>query len=113
MSDKAHSLIEKLQIEVPPVHTAAGNVTMGNQGVCVVKKASGAATQVTLPARAKRGDFAFVKDGKGDAGANNITVVPDGTTNNTTIDGGASVTISSNYGAKIFMHNGSEWGVMS
>lgn len=113
MADFASGLIAKLSISSPTVQTSSGNVLMGNSGVCVVNKTSGAATQVTLPARAKAGDCAFVKDGKGDAGTNNITVIPDATTYNTTIDSGASFVLSTNYAAALFMHNGTEWNQLS
>jgi hypothetical protein len=94
------------------LQTAAGDVVMGNSGCCFVKKGTGAATQVTLPARSARGSFAFVKDAKGDAGSNNITIVPDGTANNTTIDGASSLVINVNYGAVQLEHNGTEWSVL-
>lgn len=113
MADKAFSLVDKLIIESPVVKTTAGDVVMGNSGVCVVKKASGAATQVTLTARAQSGYLALVKDGKGDAGTNNITIIPDATTNNTTIDGSANFILSVNYAAALFMHDGTEWGLVT
>lgn len=112
MADDAFRILDKLQITGSKVQTAAGDVAMGNAGVCVVNKTSGAATAVTLTARAKKGMFAFVKDGKGDAATNNITVSPDGTSNNTTIDGGSSFVISVNYGAAMFFHNGTEWNMI-
>ena len=104
-----HHLIDALRILSPLVHTDAGDVSMGNSGICVVNKDAGEATEVTLTGRAKAGYFAFVKDGKRDAATNNITIVPDGTTNNTTIDGAANLVISENGGAVLLMHNGSEW----
>src|ERR1051325_1634190 len=112
MTFSAFKLIEKLVIASPKVHTAAGDLVMGNHGVAVINKTSGAATQVTLPARSKNGDFAFVKDGKGDAGTNHVTIIPDATTNNTTIDGQASFVLSVNYGAALFLHNGTEWSLL-
>ncbi|MFI5113498.1 MAG: hypothetical protein ACHP7J_00035 [Terriglobales bacterium] len=112
-ADDAFRLIDKLYITNPKVQTAAGDVVLGNTGACVVNKANGAATQVTLPARATSGMFAFVKDGKGDAATNNITVVPDGTTHNTTIDGSASYVMNVNYTSALFMHNGTEWSLLA
>jgi hypothetical protein len=109
MLDFAGGLVNMLQISNCIFQKAAGNVAMLNSGVCVVKKTTPQATQVTLPAR---GMFAWVKDGAGNAAADNITVVPDGTTNNTTIDGAANQVISSNYGHTLFFHNGTEWGVI-
>lgn len=112
MAEIASIIADRLVISSNPVHTAAGNVVMGNSGLCVVKKTSGAATQVTLTAYAKNGYIAIVKDGKGDAATNNITIIPDATTSNTTIDGAANFVLSVNYSAAIFEHNGTEWGLI-
>ena len=112
MADMARGLIDRIEVSSDAAHTAAGDIVMGNAGLCVVKKTSGAATQVTLPARATNGVFATVKDGKGDAATNNITIIPDGTTNNTTIDGAANFVISENYGSVQLLHDGTEWGVV-
>ncbi len=108
----AFRLLNRLHISTALVWTAAGDIVAKDNGVIIVKKTSGAATQVTLPARSGRGTFAFVKDGKGDAATNAITIIPDGTTNNTTIDGGANFVLNVNYGAAIFLHNGTEWGLI-
>lgn len=112
-AEDAFALINMLQILSPIVQTASGNVAMKNSGVCVVNKGTGAATTVTLPAHATRGMFAFVKDGKGDAATHNITVQPDGSTHNTTIDGAASHLIDTPYGAALYMHDGTEWSLIS
>jgi hypothetical protein len=53
-----------------------------------------------------------VKDGKGDAGVNNITVSPDGATA-TTIDGAATQVISTNYGVCEVIYSGVEWSVVN
>ena len=113
MADDAFRLLDRLHITGTVVQTAAGNVAMGNAGVCVVNKTVGAATQVTLTARAGRGTFAFVKDGKGDAASHNVTIIPDATAHNTTIDGAANFVISVNYGGALFFNNGTEWNLLS
>src|SRR5690242_3752218 len=112
MAESAFRLIDKIELTGVIVQKAAGNVSMGNSGICVVKKTSGQATTVTLTARATRGMIAIVKDGKGDAASNNITIQPDSTTNNTTIDGGSTFVLSVNYAAALFLHNGSEWNMI-
>jgi len=91
------------------VFTGTGNFAFTTQAAVVVKKAVGAATQVTLPKNPYLGHMCLVKDGKGDAATNNITVV--GATGN--IDGAANFVISENYGKAIFQYNGTEWGVLT
>lgn len=88
------------------VKTTSGNVTCVNESVVVVKKDSGAATTVTLPPSPLTGQAVVVKDGKGDAATNPITVA--GAAGN--IDGAASHVIRDNYGFAVFVYNGTEWG---
>lgn len=60
--------------------TAAGDVTVQpNDGLIIVNKTVGAATNVILPAASTKVGRVKVVDWKGDADANNITVVPNGT----------------------------------
>lgn len=89
------------------VYTGTGNVTVVNESVYVVKKASGAATQVTLPASPQTGRAVLVIDGKGDAATNNVTVVAA----SGNIIAAASYVLSENYAAALFLYNGSEWDV--
>src|ERR1044072_3582131 len=74
----------------------------------VVNKASGAATAVTLPANPLLGQCVIVKDSKGDAATNAITITPA----SGNVDGAATVVISENYGALLLEYNGTEWGVV-
>lgn len=68
---------------------------------------SGGAVTITLgSATVTEGRFVIIKDEKGNAGTNNITVATEGSE---TIDGSASITISSNYGAVILYSDGSNW----
>jgi hypothetical protein len=88
------------------VFTGTGAVTMAaGQKVVVVNKASGAATAVTLPPSPVVWQVATVKDGKGDAATNNITISPA----SGNVDGQASVTIKNNYGSMQFIYNGTQW----
>jgi hypothetical protein len=59
--------------------TAAGDVLVSSsEGGIALNKTVGAATNVQLPPAASRGGLdVVIKDLKGDAGANNITVLPD------------------------------------
>lgn len=89
--------------------TAAGAVTCTTaDDVVIVNKTTGAATAVTLTATPATGDELTIKDGKGDSGTNVITVSPAAGT----IDGQASVTIDQNYGARLFVYNGTEWNLI-
>jgi hypothetical protein len=91
------------------VVTASGSVTCGaSDDVVIVNKGTGEATAVTLPASPAVGKQVVVKDGKGDASTNNITVSAD----SGTIDGASSQVIDGDYGARMFVYNGSEWNVL-
>lgn len=82
-----------------------------NEAIVVVRKASGAVTTIVLPT-VPAGVFRTVeiKDGKGDASTNNITI----SSGAATIDGSSSgYTIQNNYGAAKFFYNGVEWNFLS
>ena len=68
-----------------------------------------AAVTVNLPASPVAGDIYLIKDGKGDATTNNITVDPDGAT---TIDGAATAILNTNYGFMQVCYNGTEWNIL-
>ena len=91
------------------VVTAAGAVTVTTaDDLVVVKKSVGAATTVNLPATPATGLTFTIKDGKGDAGANNITITPAAGL----IDGAATLVISTNYGAREISYDGTAWGAV-
>lgn len=88
--------------------TAAGAITVTTADyLVIVNKSVGAASAVALPAGVS-GQVFVIKDGKGDAGANNITITPAAGT----IDGGATLVISSNYGKTTLIYNGVQWNVL-
>lgn len=89
--------------------TASGAVTVAHlDDIIIVNKTVGAATTVNLPANPLKGREYIIKDGKGDAGANNITITPA----SGNIDGSATYVISSNYGKAKVMYNGTQWNVV-
>lgn len=94
------------------VFTASGNYTITNESVLIVNKGTGAATTVNLPQMT--GSYLpvliIVKDGKGDANTNNITVDGAGSE---TIDGATTSVISTAYGCRMFLWNGTQWNVLS
>jgi hypothetical protein len=90
------------------VVTAAGGVTVTTDNhIVIINKTTGAATAVTLPASPATGKMIVVKDGKGDAATNNITI--SGSHN---IDGSSSVVIDQNYETVTVVFNGSQWNVI-
>lgn len=94
------------------VFTVAGSATMDrDDDVLVVNKATGAATAVALDSGLNfTGSEIIVKDGKGDAGSNNITITPG---DSKTVDGGGTYVISTNYGRVRLIYNGTEWNVLN
>lgn len=91
------------------VVTAAGAVTVTTSDyVVVVNKTVGAATTVNLPASPATGDTYVIKDGKGDAGANNITLTPAAGN----IDGAGTKVMATNYQSISLVYNGTEWNVV-
>lgn len=91
------------------VVTAAGAITVATtDDVVVVNKASGAATVVNLPATPTTGTQFIIKDGKGDAASNNITVTPAAGN----IDGSATYVLNTNYGSVKLVYNGTQWNII-
>lgn len=91
------------------VVTASGAVTITTaDNVVVLNKTVGAATTVTLPAGAL-GLRYTVKDGKGDADTNPITLTPAAGT----IDGQSTQIINVPYGALTVVYNGTEWNIIA
>lgn len=97
-------------IRVPTrVVTAAGAVTVSATAdyfVCI-NKTSGAATTVNLPATPPTGVTYLIKDCKGDAATNNITITPAAGN----IDGSSTYVLSNNYASVALVYNGSAWSL--
>lgn len=97
--------------QVGGVHvvTAAGAVTVTNADyTIVVNKTVGAATTVNLPASPLTGTVFYIKDGKGDAATNNITITPAAGN----IDGAGTLVINTNYGGYQLVYNGAAWNIV-
>lgn len=96
-------------VDATRVVTAAGAVTVSSTDhVVVVNKTTGAATAVTLPASPVAGREIIIKDGKGDAGLNIITITPAAGA----IDGAANALIATNYQSLTLVYNGAEWSLV-
>ncbi len=91
------------------VVTASGDVTVNinTDYAIIVNKSSGAATNVNLPSGITHQAF-VIKDGKGDASSNNITIVPAAGN----IDGASSYVMASNYESTTVIYNGTQWNVI-
>lgn len=91
------------------VVTAAGAVTVAKTDyIIIVNKSSGAATTVNLPSSPVTGQPFRIKDGKGDAATNNITITPA----SGTIDGMSTYVLDINYGSIDVVYNGTEWNAL-
>lgn len=87
--------------------TAAGAVTVSaTDEVIVIAQTVGAAITVNLPASPITGRTYTIKDGKGDAATNVITVDADGAN---TIDGAANFVLNVNYGCIDITWDGTQW----
>lgn len=91
------------------VITTSGAVTVLKYDyILVINKTVGAATTLNLPANPSIGDYYTIKDGKGDAGANNITVTPAAGN----IDGGGTYVMNTNYQSVTVVYNGTQWNII-
>jgi hypothetical protein len=89
--------------------TAAGPVTvLSSDQVVVVNKAAGEVTQVNLFAFPATGTRIVIKDGRGDAATNTITIVPAVGT----IDGVATYAMSVNRQSTTLFYSGAEWEII-
>ncbi len=93
-----------IQFHVEIVTTSPFTATTASVYISVNRTVAGATT-VNLPATPNQGQLVFVKDDKGDAGANNITIQGNGKN----IDGAGSKVISSNLGVFTLIYNGTQW----
>jgi hypothetical protein len=85
----------------------ADYTALTSDNIVVVNRSTGSATTITLPASPTSGEIKIIKDGKGDAATNNITIQGNGKN----IDGTATQVINVNYGAFSLAYNGTQWNV--
>lgn len=96
-------------VEAPRVVTAAGAVTMATTDyVVVLNKTVGAATTVNLPSSPTTGQHYYIKDGKGDAATNNITITPAAGN----IDGAGTLVLNTNRASAELTYDGTQWEVI-
>lgn len=88
------------------VTTSSNYIVLPNDYYIVVKKVTGSASTVNLPVNPIIGKTYIIKDGKGDASINNITVL---STGGVTIDGATSKIINANYGICKVFYTGTEY----
>lgn len=87
---------------------AAGAVTVATTDYMVeVNKTVGAATTVNLPAAPVTGTQFIIKDGKGDAASNNITITPAAGN----IDGAGTYVMNQNFQSVVVIYDGTQWTV--
>jgi hypothetical protein len=92
--------------------TSTASYTMAPYDAGVLADSTSGAVTVTLPSAALcvDGRPRYVKDWKGQAATNNITIA---TTGGQTIDGASSLVISTAYGGYTLVSDGSNWSVTS
>jgi hypothetical protein len=90
------------------IFTGTGTMVAG-QKILVVNKAAGAATAVTLPPTPALWETVYIKDGKGDAQTNNITISGAAAA---TIDGLSTLVLNTPYATTMLMWNGTQWNIL-
>lgn len=89
--------------------TASGPVQMADtDGIIFLNKTASESTLVTLPLAPKSGMIVIVKDMKGDADTNFVTIVMSAGT----VDGLPQFVMSNNYQSITFTFNGTEWNII-
>jgi hypothetical protein len=93
--------------DVRVLTAGASDTVLSTDFMLVVNKTIAGVTTIYLPAVPSANFLAVVKDGKGDAASNNITI--NGNGNN--MDGAATIVMNLNYQALNFAWNGTQWNV--
>jgi hypothetical protein len=94
----------------PTFVTAPGPVSVSAlDSIIMLNKTIGGATTLTLSSSQVSGRVLIIKDLKGDANLNNITVLASG---GETIDGLLGILISQNYQSITLIYNGSGWSLI-
>ena len=96
--------------QIRPIRfVTADYTTIFKDYTIAVNKATGSATTITLLPLPYTGQIQIIKDKKGDAATNNITVNGNGKT----IDGASIYAISTNRGSVTLMFDGAAWNILS
>lgn len=92
------------------VVTDPGNVNInGSDNIILLNKTVGEPTNVYLPSPSNtRSMIIIIKDMRGDASINNITIIPSAGT----IDGQSAFLLSQDYQSYTLIHNGVEWNIV-
>lgn len=103
--------IDAIKLVPPVIVTAAGDYTItATDRIVCINKTVGAATAVNLPSATGTGRTIDLKDAKGDADVNNITVSGDGQT----IDGAASLVLVTAYAAiRLYDSAATKWLILA
>jgi hypothetical protein len=102
-----HTTLWTAQLWIAPTVVTSASPYNALVTDCVIisnKTVAGAGT-INLSSTLQTGRVVIIKDGKGDANANNITVQGNGKN----IDGAASKVINTAYGVLRVIYNGTEW----
>lgn len=94
-----------LILQTVVVTTGATYSVLSTDYVVVINKGTGSATGVTLPSSPAIGRTLVIKDGKGDANTNNITLTPAAGN----IDGTTTKVINTAFGVLRICYNGTQW----
>ena len=106
-SAKSFSIIGSQIRSITTVNAATYDLLVSDYILNVTYTATAAVTSLTLPtAQVVSGRIIHIKDSGGSAGANNITI---DTEASETIDGAATLVISTNYGATSLYSDGTNW----
>jgi len=96
-----------LALEPVRIATVSPDAVTVADGIVVYNLLVPGPVAVTLPLGVT-GQVFYLKDGAGDASTNPITITPTAGT----IDGSATATINSDYGALTLVFNGTEWNIL-
>lgn len=105
-----HSILWTAQLWIAPtvVTSASPYNALVTDGVIISNKSVAGAGTINLSSTLQTGRVVIIKDGKGDANTNNITVQGNGKN----IDGAASKVINTAYGVLRLIYNGTEWNTL-
>ena len=107
-TDNGNGLNELVNLQIITA-TATTNAIPALVSHVFVNKTTGAATGLSLENAPLTGQTHVVKDQKGDAGSNNITITATG---GFLIDGAATNVISTAYGVSRLFFNGTSWSAL-